>query len=401
MRKERLDALLIVGPENVAYATRTGIGPAHMWRRFGPYVALIPADPGSSTAAIVADSHRRTVEEAGVINEVLSHPIWVEYTDVTEEPDNNVFQSIEAANRGRQTTRPERFDPELIDPLIKRAIEDRKLERGRIGIELDFLPASDLGRVQAILPDAEIVDSTGVLRQLRAVKMDWEIERLRTAVKLTEHAIQSTAEAVTVGAPIYSVSLNFKRGVIEAAEKYGVSNLTGSWDILSVGDRPWSKPRHAEIRAGDIIKFDCGAIVDGYLADFGRTFSVGEPSDAARAVHDALQAGMHAAIETIRPGVTCSAVFRAAEEAVREHGFPSYTRGHFGHSIGSDIGQEEWPWLSATEDYVLEPGMVLAVETPYYIDGVGGFMIEHNVLILDDGVEVLDTLSDELVSIGQ
>lgn len=400
MSVEGLDALLVVGPENVAYATRTGIGPAHMWRRFGPYVALIPADPAHSSAAIVADSQRRAVEEAGVIDEVLSHPIWVEYMDVVDQPGDDVRQRVEVASQGRPTTRPERFDPRLIDPMIKQALESRGLERGRIGIDLDFLPASDLGRVQAIMPGAEIVDSTQVLRRLRVVKVDWEIERLRIAVKLTEHGIQAAIDAVEIGAPIATVSLNFKRGIIDAAERDGVTNLTGSWDILSVGDRPWSKPLHDKIQAGDVIKFDCGAIVDGYVADFGRTFSVGTPSHAAHAVHDALRAGMHAAIKTLRPGIKCSDVFRAAEEAVREFGFPSYTRGHFGHSIGNDIGQEEWPWLSATEEFILEPGMVLAVETPYYIDGVGGFMIEHNVVILDDGIEVLDTLPDELASIG-
>jgi hypothetical protein len=105
MSAEGLDALLVVGPENVAYTTRTGIGPAHMWRQFGPHVALIPADPTLTTAAIVPDSHHRAVEEAGVIDEVLSHPIWVEYMDIVDEPGDDVHQRVEAASQGRSPTR--------------------------------------------------------------------------------------------------------------------------------------------------------------------------------------------------------------------------------------------------------------------------------------------------------
>jgi Xaa-Pro aminopeptidase len=54
----------------------------------------------------------------------------------------------------------------------------------------------------------------------------------------------------------------------------------------------------------------------------------------------------------------------------------SYTRGHFGHSLGCNLGQKEWPWISRTERRVIEPNMVLALEMPFYIDEVGGFMIE-------------------------
>ena len=69
-----------------------------------------------------------------------------------------------------------------------------------------------------------------------------------------------------------------------------------------------------------------------------------------------------------------------------DQGFETYARGHFGHGVGASIWSEEWPFISADSDAVLEPGMVMAFETPWYIDGLGGFIIEDQVLITETGV---------------
>ena len=49
----------------------------------------------------------------------------------------------------------------------------------------------------------------------------------------------------------------------------------------------------------------------------------------------------------------------------------------------------EAPYINATETRLLEPGMILAMEVPCYIDGINGFNIEDMVLITETGCEVL------------
>jgi Xaa-Pro aminopeptidase len=68
--------------------------------------------------------------------------------------------------------------------------------------------------------------------------------------------------------------------------------------------------------------------------------------------------------------------------------------------VGASIWSEEWPFISAKSDAVLQPGMVLAFETPWYIDGLGGFLIEDQVLISDSGCEVMAPLSRDLLQIS-
>jgi Xaa-Pro aminopeptidase len=81
-------------------------------------------------------------------------------------------------------------------------------------------------------------------------------------------------------------------------------------------------------------------------------------------------------------------------------GYDQYGRGHFGHGVGSSIWSEEWPFISADADAVLEPGMVMAFETPWYIRGLGGFIIEDQVLITASGAEVMAPLPRELLRIS-
>ena len=81
-------------------------------------------------------------------------------------------------------------------------------------------------------------------------------------------------------------------------------------------------------------------------------------------------------------------VYTAALQSVRENGLPNYSRGHFGHSIGMDDQVEEPPFIGPNNS-VLEPGMVICLEVPYYPADVGGFNIEDVILITDDGCEVL------------
>ena len=81
---------------------------------------------------------------------------------------------------------------------------------------------------------------------------------------------------------------------------------------------------------------------------------------------------------------------------MRAAGFASYSRGHLGHSVGLAHNYEEPPFIAADEARPLAPGMVVSVELPYYLLGVGSFQMERMVRHRRDEVEVLDRLPFEL-----
>jgi len=193
----------------------------------------------------------------------------------------------------------------------------------------------------------------------------------------------------------------YEMGVLRAVMKEpSINNYQDAWGYVSVGKGVKVGPKDStRLKRGDLIKFDCGVNLGGYLSDCGRTFVFGRPDDTQRKMYAALRDAHQRCREMLRPGVKIGEIFRAGQEEVRAHGYPRYTRGHFGHSIGMDSFVEEPPYISEGEPTVLEPGMVLCLETPYYGDSVGAFQIEDMVLITRDGYENFNTMPYDLVEL--
>ena len=141
-------------------------------------------------------------------------------------------------------------------------------------------------------------------------------------------------------------------------------------------------------------------MVSGYSSDGGRTAVLGAASPDAIRIYDALHRAFDIGFALLKPGTPLAEVYRATALSMWEAGFDTYNRGHFGHGVGASIWSEEWPFIAAGSDAVLEPDMVMAFETPWYIDGLGGLIIEDQVLITESGCEVMAPLPHDLMRIG-
>ncbi|MEA2514429.1 MAG: Xaa-Pro dipeptidase, partial [Thermomicrobiales bacterium] len=100
--------------------------------------------------------------------------------------------------------------------------------------------------------------------------------------------------------------------------------------------------------------------------------------------------------ERVRPGVPFAAVYDAGIASMRSAGCSNYSRGHLGHSVGLTQHFEEPPFVAAGESREIVPGMVLSLELPYYVYGVGAFQLERILLVTSDGHEAIDRLPFEL-----
>jgi Xaa-Pro aminopeptidase len=157
---------------------------------------------------------------------------------------------------------------------------------------------------------------------------------------------------------------------------------------------PAAYPSDRALRAGDLVRFDLGCVFKGYRADVARMAALGEPGAHAQRVYDAVEAGVGAALDAIRPGVEAGAVFEAAVAAVRAAGIPNFRRHRVGHGIG--LEPAEAPWL-VPGGGPLEAGMVLRVETPYYELGALGVNVKETALVTRDGTAVMNRSNRGLV----
>ncbi|WEZ81981.1 Xaa-Pro peptidase family protein [Rhizobium sp. 32-5/1] len=401
MQAARLDALLLLTPESFAYATGAPAGVATMWRRAGAVAAIVPADPTIDCAAVVTDLFEADFRASSMIHDIRVHPIWVETGDIrgldgTVATDEALIrQAWEKQGRAPGFARPETFDPTTGFRLVAELLAARGLAKARIGVEFDSLSVTDFHLLSATLPDAELVDASNLVQRLKMIKSPQEIGFLRTAVELAEAGIETLRDAIAIGASRDGLAAAWKAGVDAEVTRRGVHNLTGSWEYVSVGENPWTKG--GEVAPGALIKVDVGCLVAGYTSDTGRTFVVGEPSRMQAALFDALRQGFEVGLALLKPGNLLKDVHQATSQAIGRAGFPGYTRGHFGHGLGASLGSEEWPFISRDADIAIEPGMVLAFETPWYVDGVGGMIIENQYLITETGYEAMNRLPTGLV----
>jgi Xaa-Pro aminopeptidase len=386
MRKQGLEAMVLAQPESIVYATGAFPGVASHWRRAGAALLLVPADEGLPLAAVVGDLQAKSFQQQSGIADVRSHRIWV---DTAQFPA--MLQS-----GGTAQTRPAQFSaPEALGLLFE-AMRERGLGSGPVGLDLGFVPVADFAAFEAL--GIRWQDSTGIVERLRAIKNPREIGALRAAAQMASAGLQVLCEQITPGMTAADMAAIWERAAHVHAQRMGWKTPQSSWAYIAVGGDGFAAGGPAA--PGDIIKIDVGCVVDGYSSDGARTAVLGTPHPVAQRIFDALQRAFSAGLGLFRPGVPLRDIYRVTAEHMTSSGFANYARGHFGHGVGASIWTEEWPFIAPDSDAVLEAGMVLAFETPWYIDGLGGFIIEDQILVTESEVEVMAPLPRHLISVG-
>jgi Xaa-Pro aminopeptidase len=210
--------------------------------------------------------------------------------------------------------------------------------------------------------------------------------------------MQAVASCGMVGASVPKLRLTYQRAIAdEAMQERAFEGLSGFRVTTSIGGdfAPKAIAEGVAAAPGNMVFFDSSTYLAGYASDTGRTFMLGEPTPLMRRVMDALRSGVEEALSIARPGLAFSELFTRTQETIRRNGLPSYTRGHLGHTIGIThvaLEEEQPPFVGPKETAVLEPGMVLCYETPYYVHGLGGFQLEEVLEVTVDGVRRMTAL---------
>ena len=223
---------------------------------------------------------------------------------------------------------------------------------------------------------------------LRLRKDEGELDCHRRAASFVDAAMARVAEeSLRPGRAESDVGADVERFLREA----GGSDLGGFHPIVLTGRRssfPHAKPGATALEAGDLVIVDFGVTADGYFADITRTFVVGrEPDAEQRRIFDVVRAAQQAGVEAVRADNACRDVDRAARSVIDEAGLGHYFIHRTGHGLGLDV--HEPPYLTATNEERLEPGMVVTVEPGVYVDGYGGVRIEDDVVVTSSAPEVL------------
>lgn len=278
--------------------------------------------------------------------------------------------------------------PDLEDDGISLLAETLRNIGPRIGTPSGLqshlrMPLGDFARLNAALPQPIGADAD-ILRSLRLVKSEAEIEKIKTACQIATRAFDRVPEIARIGQPLAPVFRDFQRLCLDEGADWvpylaGAAAPGGYGDVISpADDRP--------LEAGDVLMLDTGLVHDGYFCDFDRNFSVGSPSPDVAAGHSRLIEATYAAFEAARPGATAAELFHVMDKIVTG-GAGGSEAGRYGHGLGMNL--TEWPSLIPTDHTPLVEGMVLTLEPGIELAPGRALVHEENIVIRENGAEWL------------
>lgn len=218
------------------------------------------------------------------------------------------------------------------------------------------------------------------------IKSAEELARMRDAGKITALARAEAAAMVREGITTKQID----KKVREVITSHGATP-----SFLGYGGFPASAcvsvneqvihgiPSSRELRNGDIVKIDVGAIYKGYQGDCAGTYPVGAISDEAQKLIDVTKESFFKGIEKAYCGYRLGDIGNAIEEYVILNGF-SVVRDFVGHGIGKEMHEDPSVPNHGIPGHgaLLREGMTLAIEP---MVNVGSW----HVKVLKDGWTVL------------
>ena len=233
------------------------------------------------------------------------------------------------------------------------------------------------------------------LRELRMHKAQAEIGAVQAAQGIAEEAFAQILPLLRPGVSERAIALELDYAMLRGgAEAVSFETIAVSGEN---GSKPHGVPGGRELRSGDLLTLDFGAVVDGYHSDMTRTVAIGPVDEERRRVYDTVLRAQRAALSALAPGVPCKDADAAARDIVKAAGYGGEFRHGTGHGVGLEI--HEAPTLSAKSKDTLAPGMVVTVEPGIYLPERFGVRIEDMALITETGVENLTNTGKELVEL--
>jgi Xaa-Pro aminopeptidase len=232
-------------------------------------------------------------------------------------------------------------------------------------------------------PGAEIVRVDDLMTKLRARKSAAELDCLRSAFSIAEHALERILDELRPGLTELQIVGIAQEAIYERGAEY-----EGMVQYVLAGPNSRhaiSRASHRLLAAGDIVQLNISARVSGYASGVGRPVSLGRLSDEDR---DVLGFALEAHEETaswLRAGVRASDVARRYRAFFSER-----NRDHlylYGPCHGLGLIEVEPPWMEENSDYELEDDMTFQIDT-FVVSPRFGARWENGARIDGDGIEL-------------
>ncbi len=273
-------------------------------------------------------------------------------------------------------------NPATWGTIFSEALKKAQISDGIIGVEPRRLRVLELEFLRKAAPDVKFESAAEVLTALRVRKDASEIESMRKAVQVAQEAIRRTLAHIKIGVQEREMAAELVLQLLRT----GSEPELPFFPIVGFGPNsanPHAHPSDRELSPGDLVLFDWGATVDGYVSDITRVFVVGDPDPELAKIGKIVREANAAARAAAGPGVPAGEVDLAARQIIDAAGYGPYFYHRTGHGIGLE-GHEE-PYIRGDNQERLETGNTFTIEPGIYLADRGGVRIEDNVVITSEG----------------
>jgi Xaa-Pro aminopeptidase len=263
----------------------------------------------------------------------------------------------------------------------------------RLGFEAQHMSVAQRDRLREVLPDdVELVATKGLVEDLRRVKDEEELDRIRAAARLADEAFTAAIGAGVVGRTERELAWALEREIRERGADF--VSFPPIVAAAGHGARPHAVPRDVPIPRDTLVVVDWGAKLDGYCSDCTRTLATGRLDEDAAAAYALVERSQLVSLEGVAPGLSGREVDTLSRDIIAGAGHGD----HYGHGLGHGVGLEvhEAPTLSQRSEDTLAPGNVVTVEPGVYVPDRFGVRIEDLVVITENGHEVVSSLPKRL-----
>jgi Xaa-Pro dipeptidase len=277
------------------------------------------------------------------------------------------------------------YEEHAVSPIesLVTVLEERGLERSRLGLENAFLAIAQSNELAPRLTKATLVDGDSVLARARWLKMPAEIERMRHAVVTADQAVYAAWQRCRAG----DTEKQVQAKMIEEMGRRGADKF-----MIFMASGPDIKLNHhsasdRQLLPGDLLTCVFIGFWGGYWSDNERMGSVGPPTAQQREKYKVAYDILRGTIELIRPGVEVRELYNYPQAEFRRHG-DTNIRPHMGHGMPRTMGHED-PQIQPNVRTPLEPNMVFMLEQMFWVDSLR-FTLSQFVQVTETGHRVLD-----------
>ena len=302
MTERGLDAMVIGDPANINWLTGYDA-----WSFYTPQMMLVDLHDGPFWMGRLMDAGAARFTSHLTDRQIVPYP-----EELVQRPDTHPMTYLAGWMR------------------------DQGFGAARIGYESDsyFFSPRALASLQAGLPDASFIDADLLVNWQRLVKSEAEIAMMRGAAKIAEATMQRAWDGARAGVRQCDLMADVVATQISGTPQAGgdmaaIHPLILAGEAATTAHPMWTD---APLADGQTIAFELGGCMKRYNVGLARTVHLGTPPDNLRRTAGAVEEGMAAVMDSLKPGVVAGDVHAAWQRVLDRYGLEKPSR--IGYSIG-------------------------------------------------------------------